>query len=75
MNNTLKTPKINDYINLFALSSIWGTAFIGIEIAIEHLNIFHVTFGRVFISFLFLIPLQSLLTQKQVSCSTQECHT
>ena len=57
MNTPLKIPKINDYINLFALSAIWGTAFIGIEIAIEHLNIFHVTFGRVFIAFLFLIPI------------------
>ena len=57
MQNTLKIPILKDYINLFALSAIWGTAFIGIEIAIEHLNIFHVTFGRVFIAFLFLLPI------------------
>jgi len=52
----LKEPKFKDYINLFALSAIWGTAFIGIEIAIRHLDIFQVTFGRVFIAFLFLLP-------------------
>ena len=52
----LNTPKLKDYINLFALSAILGTAFIGIEIAIEKLDVFQVTFGRVFIAFLFLLP-------------------
>jgi len=56
MKNTLKEPQTKDYINLFALSAIWGTAFIGIEIAIRHLDVFQVTFGRVFIAFLFLLP-------------------
>ena len=53
---TLKTPQLKDYFNLFALSAIWGTAFIGIEIAIKELDVFQVTFGRVFIAFLFLLP-------------------
>ncbi len=52
----LQAPKLKDYFNLFALSAIWGTAFIGIEIAIKELDVFQVTFGRVFIAFLFLLP-------------------
>jgi len=54
---TLKTPTLKDYFNLFALSAIWGTAFIGIEIAIRELDVFQVTFGRVLIAFLFLLPI------------------
>ena len=53
----LKTPTLKDYFNLFALSAIWGTAFIGIEIAIRELDVFQVTFGRVLIAFLFLLPI------------------
>ena len=56
MDNTLQEPKIKDYLNLFILSAIWGTAFIGIEVAIRHLDIFQVTFARVFIAFIFLLP-------------------
>ena len=52
----LKIPQVKDYINLFALSAIWGTAFIGIEIAIKQFDFFQVTFARVFIAFLFLLP-------------------
>ncbi len=52
----LKTPQVKDYINLFALSAIWGTAFIGIEIAIKQFDFLQVTFARVFIAFLFLLP-------------------
>ena len=52
----LKAPNLKDYFNLFALSAIWGTAFIGIEIAIKELDVFQVTFGRVFIAFIFLLP-------------------
>jgi drug/metabolite transporter (DMT)-like permease len=52
----LHTPQFKDYFNLFALSAIWGTAFIGIEFAIEHLHILHVTFGRVLIAMLILLP-------------------
>jgi len=54
--NNLSEPEIKDYINLFALSAIWGTAFIGIEIAIRQLEVLEVTFARVFIAFLFLLP-------------------
>ncbi len=56
MNKTLNKPILKDYINLAILSAVWGTAFIGIEIAIEQLDIFQVTFGRVLIAFLFLLP-------------------
>jgi drug/metabolite transporter (DMT)-like permease len=56
INTQLQNPKLSDYINLFALSAIWGTAFIGIEIAIRELDVFQVTFGRVIIAFLFLLP-------------------
>jgi len=56
LSNTLQKPILKDYINLFTLSAIWGTAFIGIEIAIEQLDIFQVTFGRVIVAFLFLLP-------------------
>jgi len=54
--NTLKKPILKDYINLAILSAVWGTAFIGIEIAIQQLDVFQVTFGRVVIAFLFLLP-------------------
>jgi len=56
MKKTLNQPILKDYINLFALSAIWGTAFIGIEIAIEQLDVFQVTFGRVIVAFFFLLP-------------------
>jgi drug/metabolite transporter (DMT)-like permease len=56
MNNQLNKPILKDYFNLFALSAIWGTAFIGIEIAIEQLDVFQVTFGRVIVAFFFLLP-------------------
>ena len=56
MNTPLKIPILKDYINLTILSAIWGTAFIGIEIAIRQLDVFQVTFGRVLIAFLFLLP-------------------
>lgn len=54
--NRLQQATIKDYINLFALSATWGTAFIGIEIAIKNIDIVHVTFGRVFFAALFLLP-------------------
>lgn len=53
----LKQPVLKDYINLFALSAVWGTAFIGIEIAIKNLDIFQVTFGRVLVASLVLLPI------------------
>jgi len=56
MKNTLHKPIFKDYINLAILSAVWGTAFIGIEIAIEQLDVFQVTFGRVVVAFLFLLP-------------------
>ena len=56
MKNTLHKPILKDYINLAILSAVWGTAFIGIEIAIEQLDVFQVTFGRVVVAFLFLLP-------------------
>ena len=56
MNKTLNKPILKDYINLAILSAVWGTAFIGIEIAIEQLDVFQVTFGRVVVAFLFLLP-------------------
>lgn len=56
MNKILKEPILKDYINLFLLSAIWGTAFIGIEIAIRSLEVIQVTFGRVIIAFFFLLP-------------------
>ena len=52
----LQKPSIKDYFNLFALSAIWATAFIGIEIVIEEFHILHVTFGRVLIASLILFP-------------------
>jgi drug/metabolite transporter (DMT)-like permease len=60
----LRTPQLKDYIHLFILSAIWGTAFIGIEIAIANINIFQVTFGRVFVATLFLIPFLIVLKLK-----------
>ena len=56
MNKILNKPILKDYINLAILSAVWGTAFIGIEIAIEQLDVFQVTFGRVIVAFLFLLP-------------------
>jgi drug/metabolite transporter (DMT)-like permease len=53
----LKQPDFKDYISLFVLSAVWGTAFIGIEIAIENIDIIHVTFGRVLFASLFLLPI------------------
>lgn len=55
--NELKQPNYKDYISLFVLSAVWGTAFIGIEIAIENIDIIHVTFGRVLFASLFLLPI------------------
>jgi len=56
MNKTLNKPILKDYINLAILSAVWGTAFIGIEIAIQQLDVFQVTFGRVVVAFFFLLP-------------------
>lgn len=55
--STLQHATLRDYINLIILSAIWGTAFIGIEIALEGFSVVQLTFGRVAVATLTLLPI------------------
>lgn len=52
---TIQTPKSIDYIFLILLSTVWGSAFVGIEIALNGFNPFFVAFGRIAVAVLFLL--------------------
>jgi hypothetical protein len=55
--SALQHATLKDYINLLILSAIWGTAFIGIEIALQGFSVIQLTFGRVAVATLTLLPL------------------
>jgi len=51
---TIQAPKFIDYTFLMFLSAIWGSAFVGIEIALTGFDPFLVAFGRIALAALFL---------------------
>jgi len=61
---TIQTPKLIDYTFLIFLSAIWGSAFVGIEIALTGFHPFLVAFGRIALAALFLFLI--VLIQKRV---------
>lgn len=56
MKNILK-PTFIDYFGLFALSAIWGSAFIAVEYSLENHPPLLVAFGRILIAAVFLLSL------------------
>lgn len=50
----IQSPTLLDYLGLIFLSAIWGSSFIGIEIALEGTHPFFIAFGRIFMASLFL---------------------
>jgi len=51
----IQHPKLIDYISLLLLSAIWGSAFVGIALALDGLSAFMVAFGRISLASIFLL--------------------
>jgi len=51
----IQHPKLIDYISLLFLSAIWGSAFVGIALALDGLSAFMVAFGRISLASIFLL--------------------
>ncbi len=52
---SIQHPKLIDYISLLLLSAIWGSAFVGIALALDGLSAFMVAFGRISLASIFLL--------------------
>jgi len=57
LSQQIQNPKAFDYVQLFALSAIWGTSFLAIDIAILELSPLLVAFIRVFLAAIFLLTI------------------